>query len=225
MEWHLIFNNKRIVTMSKILLIFLFGAFLNSCQDSLGYDPHVNINPIGKDTTLLPPDDGNKPTVYIIDSIKASFKEVIRRRHRYYTFKWSGVTERKLIKFDTSNSKKKLWIEWTMKSKSKDSDYQPLRIDRIVGFEMKFAALLQTRTFLLDMNKDSRRWMMLKIKRTRTQKVFKFEQKSIKSKIIFIENDKQKGILKFMLSAQLPFHQPFQTKRFFGLVEIHYKKQ
>jgi hypothetical protein len=226
MEWHLISKNKRkLLFTANIAILLLLSVFLNSCQDSLGYDPNVSITPIGKDTTLLPPDDDQTPTLFTIDSVKTSFKEIIRIRHGYKTYHWFGQTVMKQIKFDTSNSKKKLWIKWAMISKNKDSDYMPIRIDRVVGFEIAFAAILQARAFNLDLDKESRRWFSLKIKRIRTQKIYEFDRKDLDAKITFVENDKQEGVLKFLLSASIPLHAPFQTKKFEGLVELYYKKK
>jgi hypothetical protein len=226
MEWHSIFKHrKKLLFIANIAIFLLLSLFLNSCQDSLGYDPNVSISPIGKDTTTLPPDDEQTPTVFTIDSIIGSFKETIRNLHSYKTYRWHGTTVKKEIKFDTSNSKKKLWIKWAMITTNKDTDYIPIRIDRVVGFELVFAAVLHTRSFDLDLDKDSRRWFLLRIKRARTQKVCAFDRKDLDAKITFVENDKTNGILKFLLMAKIPLHAPFQTKLFEGFVEIYYKKK
>jgi len=221
---HLISKYKdKFVSITFMAILIATVSLLSSCEDSLGYDPHVTIQEVGKDTTVIPPDDNEQPTVFDIDSISFKFIETVKYRHYYKTYTWRGKSLKKIFKIDTSGQNIKLWIDWKMVSTNKDTDYHHIRMDRVVKFEMIFAAILDTRTYKLDKTPEEQRWFKLYIKNMQKNRVYDFEYPRLDASIHFLEHNREAGMLNFLISAKPPVYAPVQTRKFEGLVYIYYK--
>ena len=228
MESHLIFKyRKKMKIFVQLSALFLVLLLLNSCQDSLGYDPNTTVSKIGQDTIIAPPDTNETPQIITIDSVSATFREFVIYHRMLKQSVWTGKTIRRRILFDTTGVAKKIWIDWAMVSDKRDADYiVQHRIDRVYKFEVLFGAILEPKTFNLDKDKKAMRWFSLYLKRMSNDKLYEFNTSNdLDAKIIFVDNDKEEGKLTFLLSASLPIRAPFQVKKFEGLINIFYKKQ
>ncbi len=225
MVWHLISKYKhKITTIFYVALIISTLSLLNSCQDSLGYDPNVQIQEVGKDTTVIPPDDKELPTVFDIDSASFFFSETVKYRHSYKNYRWNGRSIRKIFRIDTSKENIKLWINWKMVSTNKDTDYNHMRMDRVVKFELIFAAIIDKSTFKLDKKPEDQRWFQLSIKSITKDIIYDFQYPRLDASIHFIEHNREAGMLNFYIVAKPPIYAPVQTKKFEGMVYLYYKK-
>jgi len=224
MEWHLIFNIKKLIKLSSLVWIALFVLFLNSCKDSLGYDPNVEIQEIIKDTIDIPPDDSNIHNIIKIDSTKYSFREIVKIDNSTTDFYWEGVAIKKSFKIDTAYNQTLIWIDWEMESKAKDTDYMNTRrLDRVTSFELNFAAALNSREYLLQNSRESRRWLSINIKKIRGNNIYNYLSNMMRSNLQILELDRRRGIIKMFVVSELPPHSPFQIRRFEILFEIFFK--
>lgn len=215
---------KYLVQVSALFLVLLL---LNSCQDSLGYDPNISVNKIGQDTIIAPPDTNQTPTIITIDSVKATFREFAVYHMKLQQNIWTGRTIKRRIMFDTTGPNKKIWIDWSMVSNKSDEYYINMhRIDRVYKFEIVFGAVLQPTSYSLDKDKKALRWFSLVLKKIHNDRFYEFNNTNhLDAKIIFINNDKAEGKLTFMVTANLPIRAMFQVKKFEGLIDVFYKKK
>lgn len=224
MAWHLIFNIKKISELALVLGAALLIMFLNSCKDSLGYDPNVEIQEIIKDTIDIPPDDSNTGNTIKVDSIKFTFREIVKINNFITDFSWDGLAIKKEFKIDTANNQTSIWIDWEMESKARDTDYiNTRRLDRITSFELNFAASLNSREYLLQKSRESRRWFAINIKKIRDDNIYNYHSNMMRSHLQILELDRRRGIIKMFIVSELPPQSPLQIRRFEILLEVFYK--
>jgi hypothetical protein len=211
------------VILNSLFVLLSISLFI-SCKDSLGYDPNVQVTEIVKDTVLRPPDD-NAPTSFVVDSVKASFKESFKVENRFFDIPWLDLTISRKIIMDTSNSDKLIFIDWKVESRNIDDDFRGMRrIDRVVGFEMNFTGILQTRKFILDDNRDKGNWFKLRIKKFQNQAVNEYTQNSVNAELSILDIDKVRGVIRLVLVVEIPRNSPIQSKRFSGIIDLFFKK-
>lgn len=198
--------------------------FLNSCKDSLGYDPNVEIQEIIKDTIDILPDDSNIHNEIIVDSTKYICREIVKINNSTSDYFWEGLATKKVFKIDTSYNQFFVWIDWEMSSKAKDTDYlNTQRLDRVTNFQLNFAASLKSREYSLQNNRESRRWFALNIKKIRENLNYNYHSNMMRSNLQILELDQRRGVLKMFIISELPPHSPFQIRRFEILLEIFFK--
>lgn len=206
-------------------IIFIAGILaLSSCKDSLGYDPNVYITPVSNDTIDKPKD--TPVTAYRLDSIRYSFLESIKMKNHIEDFPWFGVVVNKNIKIDTAKNNPYIYIELGLANRISDDD--PAfrdRIDRVVGFDLLFGNEILQKTYNLNLSKEAKKWFNIRFRKIRKTDEFRFSMDELNAQLTIFDNDKENGILKLSLNAQIPEFVPIQTKRFSGIIYIYYKKK
>lgn len=224
MEFPLIFKRKNMKKVINIIFIVAFIIANYSCEDSLGYDPNVTINEIIKDTTDVSPSDTAKQTVFKVDSINSYFKEYVKFGYGHKEYNWFGKTVKKSIRLDTSNNKTILWLDWHVESLLNDNDYRGTgRIDRVNRFELQFEAILDSRTYELNLDKQLKRKLIVEFVRMKSGPTLRVEPSQYHAQFFVVRNDRKEGILTMMFVVDIKPGIPLQVKRFDGLIHIHYK--
>jgi hypothetical protein len=218
------------------LAVFVMSLGIYSCDSSLGYDPNVQITKINKDTTSNSPDSSNKEVIFNLDSIRFDgFKETvfIKQDHepqppKRILLDWNYYVVSKNIRIDTSDTDTKLWIDLDLINKDPDNapKYKDI-IDRVVSFNLSFAAVLNTQIFKLDDPSKNTRWFELSVKGLQQNNNGTFNGSQIPSQMVILENNREIGYIKILLES-IPLenlHNNIKIEKFSGFIWLYYKKK
>lgn len=220
---------KNINVLSIITLIFIVGiisSMLNSCKDSLGYDPNVQILPLIKDTVQIPP-KGNDTAItkVTIDSLKIVLKEQYKTSKNTYYFYWIGRITQKEIILDTAAKANFLWFSLAMQTSRSDKDFtDDYRWDWVKEFEIKFAAIAEQQSIVLDREKVDNRWFSMTLKKSsHMEKTYNYNKTELNTQLNIIDHDFDKKMIRLSFISSLPVDAPFFTKQFTGSITLYYK--
>jgi hypothetical protein len=209
-----------------ILIVFITGLIIYSCDDSLGYDPNVKITKINVDNG----DDNENPfppQKFKVDSIQYLFKEVDNISGSYWDkyFEWKHRIIKSEFFLDTSHADLELWIELEMENNQLDKEHLDSgRVDRVTRFELLFNAPLTGPSFWLMNKQKDRRWLKLYIRNMEHNKEYEYNGSELWGPSLFIsENNRSKGQLKLILSTDIRTKDKLRVEKFFGYINLFYK--
>lgn len=204
---------------SPIYLIF------HSCEDSLGYDPNVDVTKIIKDTVKIDPNDPQTKFINI-DRLEVVFKEFYQVGRLLKDERWDfNITFQKIL-IDTSTKFPRLWLEIDFLSNKTDNDCRH-RHDRVLNYSIKLAAEIYTETIynLNDKNKE-RRWSMIMMRDMRRGGGTNFiiPGGESRSQIILDEINFRAGYFNFSISNDFSKYPYLSTRYFRGNIKLIFKK-
>lgn len=207
-----------------IILIFPIVSFIQSCEDSLGYDPNVEITKIVNDTVKIDPDDPQNKFI-VIDKWEILFKEFYQEGRMLKDQKWEFKVPFNKILIDTSGDFLKLWMEMDFVNDKPDVDYKN-RHDRILSFRLKFAAELYTETiYNLNEKTFERRWSEVTIRDQRRvgDANFIIPGSESRSQIELQEINIKNGYLNFIILNDFIKYPYLSTRYFRGYIKLFFK--
>ncbi len=208
-----------------IIVTIPIVTFIQSCEDSLGYDPNVEITKIIKDTVKIDPDDPQNKFI-TIDKWEILFKEFYQDGRMLKDQKWDFTIPSNKILIDTSNEYLRLWMEIDFVNNKSDIDYKH-RHDRVISFRIKLAAELYTETiYNLNENINERRWseIIMRDQRRVGGVNFIIPGSESRSQIILDEINLTEGYLIFVISNDFIKYPYLSTRYFRGYIKLYFKK-
>ncbi|MCX7736641.1 MAG: hypothetical protein N2319_07990 [Candidatus Kapabacteria bacterium] len=206
------------------LFVFPFILIIQSCEDSLGYDPNVEITKIIKDTVKIDPEDPQTKFI-TIDKWDITFKEFYQEGRVLKDQKWDFIILSHKILIDTSNRFPKLWMEIDFANNLPDTDYKN-RHDRVLNYRIKLAAELYTETiYNLNEKINERRWSEITMRDLRRAGGVNFIIPGIESRsqIILEEINLRAGYLNFIVSNDFVKYPYLNTRYFRGNIKLYFK--
>lgn len=206
------------------LFVFPFILAIQSCEDSLGYDPNVEITKIIKDTVKIDPEDPQTKFI-TIDKWDITFKEFYQEGRVLKDQKWDFTILSHKILIDTSNRFPKLWMEIDFANNLPDTDYKN-RHDRVLNYRIKLAAELYTETiYNLNEKINERRWSEITMRDLRRAGGVNFIIPGIESRsqIILEEINLRAGYLNFIVSNDFVKYPYLNTRYFRGNIKLYFK--
>lgn len=217
----------RITIRVLLVLIILVPiiAIIQSCEDSLGYDPNVEITKVIKDTVNIDPEDPQTKFI-TIDKWEILFKEFYQEGRMLLDQKWEFDIANSKILIDTTNKFIRLWLEMDLVNNKNDNAYKN-RHDRILAYRLKFAAELYSETiYNLNEKNTGRRWSEVLIRDLRRAGGTNFiiPGGESRSQIILEEINMRAGYLNFIISNDFVKYPYLSTRYFRGTIKLYFKK-
>ncbi len=207
-----------------ILTIVLIFSITQSCKDSLGYDPNVEITKIIKDTVNIDPEDPQTKFINI-DKWDISFKEFYQEGRMLKDQKWDFAVPFHKILIDTSNQYIRLWMEMDFVNNKPDIEYSN-RKDRVLNFRIKFVAELYTETIYNLVEKtNERRWSEITIRdlRKAVGANFIIPGSESRSQFFLEEINLRAGYLNFIITNDFTKYPYISTRYFRGTIKLYFK--
>lgn len=212
----------RLLLFSIIILPLVF--IIESCEDSLGYDPNVEITKIIKDTVKIDPEDPQTKFI-TIDKWDIFFKEFYQEGRMLKDQKWDFTIISQKILIDTSDKFLKLWMEIDFTNKLPDTEFRA-RHDRILNFRIKFAAEIYTETiYNLNEKTNERRWSEITMRDLRHAGGANFiiPGSESRSQIIIEEINLIAGYLNLIVTNDFVKYPYLNTRYFRGTIKLYFK--
>lgn len=207
-----------------MIIIIPIVIFIQSCEDSLGYDPNVEITKIIKDTVKIDPDDPQNKFI-TIDKWEITFKEFYQDGRVLKDQKWDFTIAFNKILIDTSNQFLRVWMEIDFVNNKPDIDYKDRR-DRVLSFKIKLAAELYTETiYNLNERMSERRSseIVMRDQRRAGGVNFIIPGSESRSQVILDEINLRSGYLNFVVSNDFVKYPYLNTRYFRGIIKLYFK--
>jgi hypothetical protein len=208
-----------------LIIVIITTGFLamNSCKDSLGYDPNVEIISLTKDTMTVPDQPSTK--VYMVDSIRYIFNEM----GQFGPLPdWIGKSDYLSLQMDTSSNPFTIYLNWEMRNTKNDNDYMMMRNDYVMGFQLNFVAKLSKATYILNSDSTHGKWFSLCMRNIHKDHIDYFSSmynNDLTSQINIVRLDTNLGMLQLYLQSRFRDDIPYNIKGFNGNISIFYKKK
>lgn len=222
---------KKIIYLFAVLLIF---PALNSCENSLGYDPNVEENQV---------DNGN---IKVEDTTETAFEPILTNFDfveiynigGYRSDIWRYETKTNLVRVDTSSGRALVWLYLSLETPLTDEYYRNMqRRDYFKKFELAFAGAVadkidprRPQIFVLDGNPDSRQKIRFVVRKlfpnSQLGNDIALNGDAARSLIIFRNRDDARGIITGDIEIHLSDCRRcfFNTKTLQGHFTIKFKE-
>lgn len=200
-----------------------------ACQNSLGYDPNVNVTKISTGGTDNPGDTTKPVTVFRADSVRMAFKESIRMpMDASLDMLWPETVVTKRIKLDTSTTDTKIWMELGVENRNPDNEHRRMGInERVTKFELYFEGSIKDNepVYPLDDAIKAKNWFQITTKYMPQNTTNNYNGSQIRSDLVLVNNDREKGILRLLLNVSVTDKRlTTRITKFNGTIIIFYKK-
>lgn len=225
---------KKIISILSIALIF---TIFYACDDSLGYDPNVQVIPIydeDSDTTVVTDSStGGGEHSFVIDSMKIDFKEyytLTGKMHDLSVSEWPYRVIRRIVRLDTGQTEPIIFFDITFENDIPDQDY-PTRMDRLYSLRMRFLAELKfvgndPLFFNLLGNSRTNNWLRIILRNIRRhQNLAPLDGEDIRSQMVFYSHDKVNKTINGMLAVDFSFIRGVQTKFLRAAFTVYYNEK
>lgn len=207
-----------------ILLSVLLIAGMVSCEDSLGYDPNVEISKITKDTVKdeEPKDPKN---VYDIEKVELSFYETFNntRTNELVRERWPFSVRLSDVKIDTLNRRTFISIKLSCLNQYAQN-VKDNRYDWVERFSTLIAGYLDEEIIYLPGQLGTRRSFILDVYSRQHQRLFSFHSSlyNIPPQAMVVSYDQKNGTIHLKIVVDIPRGNYFQTQKFTGDIHIYY---